>query len=91
MPQTATITGLVFSIRDEELEDTDEITGEIFRSVDCGVTSVATGIKVTITAPDCCGSATGNLQVNQCDLLSVKVTAGSALQDGAAATILLQV
>ncbi|MEY9870537.1 hypothetical protein ABIE66_006043 [Peribacillus sp. B2I2] len=93
--QTSTITGFVFSIRDEPLTAAQSITGTIFRSTDCGVTFVNTGISVTITGPNpgnCCGSTTASLVVNQCDLLTVQVTrvgSAAALEEGAAATILL--
>lgn len=94
--QTTTITGFVFSIRDEPLASAAQtITGTIFRSTDCGVTFANTGISVTITGPNpgnCCGSTTASLVVNQCDLLTVQVTrvgSSAALEEGAAATILL--
>lgn len=91
--QTATIKGLVLSIRTEAIRENDTVTGEIYRSTDCGVTPVPTGIKVTINGPNppnCCGSVTGDLEVNQCDLLSVKIDASMALMNGAAATIILE-
>ncbi|MDF2724061.1 MAG: hypothetical protein K0Q59_3736 [Paenibacillus sp.] len=94
VPFTATITGLVFSIRDQPLDENDTVTAEIYRSTNCGVTPTATGIRVTITGPNppnCCGFASGSLQVFQCDLLSVRVLSSRALSDGAAATIILQI
>lgn len=93
--QRSTITGFVFSIRDEPLTAAQTITGTIFRSTDCGVTFNSTGISVTITGPNpgnCCGFTPANLIVNQCDLLTVQVTRNTgdaALEEGAAATILL--
>jgi hypothetical protein len=95
--QRSTITGFVFSIRDEPLTAAQSITGTIFRSTDCGVTFTSTGISVTITGPNpgnCCGSTTANVMVNQCDLLTVQVTRNAgdaALEEGAAATILLSI
>jgi hypothetical protein len=104
IPQSATITGMVFSIRDEALVAGDSISAEIFISTDCGVTPVPTGIIATVNGPNppnCCAVATGNFPfpVNQCDLLSVRITIvdapgspiNQALENGVAATILLTV
>ena len=97
IPQTSTITGLVFSIRDEPLDVGQSITGEIVRSTDCGVTPVLTGIRATVAGPNppnCCAVTTANLVVNQCDLLSIQITrvgSSAALPNGAAATILLTI
>lgn len=94
VPANAFITGLVLSIRDETLASGESITGEIYRSTDCGVTSSPTGVKVTINGPNppnCCGSVTANYQVNRCDLLSVKFDNEEAIEAGATAAILLRV
>ncbi|MFJ5718340.1 hypothetical protein [Neobacillus sp. NPDC093127] len=95
IPQTATITGLVFSIRDNSLSATDSVTAEIFVSTDCGVTPLATGIIATVNGPNppnCCAFSPGTFAVHQCDLLSVQIkndmTEDPALPDGVAATIL---
>jgi hypothetical protein len=94
---TGTITGLVFSIRDEIIDVGDVVTGEIYVSTNCAFSDpVATGIIATITgpnapeSPNCCATATGSFVVNQCDLVSVRVTTtATTLMNGAAATIIL--
>nr|WP_329958854.1 hypothetical protein [Sporosarcina sp. G11-34] len=92
VPQDATITGLVFSIRDEGLDADETFSAEIFRSTNCGVTATGTGIIATVQGPNlpnCCAVAVGNVDVLQCDLLSVRVTTnGDAAASGVAATIL---
>ncbi|WP_219930486.1 hypothetical protein [Sporomusa sphaeroides] len=68
---------------------------EIFRSVDCGDTFAGTGIIVGVTGPNppnCCSSVSASLAVDQCDLISVRVTTGGgAFASGVAATILFSV
>jgi hypothetical protein len=94
VPQNATITGLVFSVRGESLDTGETVQAEIFRSTDGGVTVVATGVIATVTGPNPpnhCGVASANFAVNQCDLLSVRISNGEALENGAAATILLTI
>jgi hypothetical protein len=97
VPQTATITGIVFSIRDESLTAGDSIRAEIYRSTNCGVSFLPTGIFATVIGPNppnCCAFGSGSLVVNQCDLLSVRVVrtgATGALMNGAAATIILSI
>lgn len=88
--QTATITGLVLSVRDETMANRFPLTGTIFISRDCTNTPVNTSITATVTAGNCYAFAPANLVVNQCDLLSVQVVTSDdgALTDGAAATIL---
>ncbi len=99
IPQTATISTLVFSIRNEALGIGDVVTAQIVISDDCGVTTTDTGIIATVisnatpTTPNtnCCAVALANFPVSQCDLLSVRIvkTVGTgALMNGAAATIL---
>ncbi|MGR5880947.1 hypothetical protein ACT7DC_01680 [Bacillus cereus] len=83
IPQTATITGLVFSIRDEALALGDTISAEIVISDTCASTTIDTGIIATVTGPssstNCCAFATGNFLVNQCELLSVRITMVSSV------------
>lgn len=91
--QTATITGLVLSVRDETIANNFPITGTIFIRSNCTGTPVSTDITAMVTAGQCCAFAPANLVVNPCDLLSVQVvtsdpTPGGVLTDGAAATIL---
>jgi hypothetical protein len=92
IPQNARITGLIFNIRDESLNMGQTISAEIYRSTDCGVSLTATGIVATVTGPNppnCCAFTEANLSINQCDLISVRVTTdGGAISDGVAATIL---
>ncbi|MGG0186576.1 hypothetical protein ABEY26_11310, partial [Bacillus rhizoplanae] len=107
IPQTATITGLVFSIRDDDLRVGSKVTAEIFISGGCASNQTNTGIKVTLEGtgqshPDtpntnCYGfvsvSVANGYSVHQCDLLSVRVTieGSGALENGAAATVLLTI
>ncbi|HDR4559489.1 hypothetical protein [Bacillus cereus] len=102
VPQAATITGLVFSIRNEDLRLGGSITAEIFRSDGCATNPSGTGVSVTLLGngtadvpnTNCCGASLNhNVPVDQCDLLSIRVTrtgtggTGSLMQ-GAAATII---
>ncbi|WP_193648881.1 hypothetical protein [Bacillus cereus] len=97
IPQTATIIGLVFSIRDNPLGAGDAVSAQIVISDTCASTTTDTGIIATVTGPssstNCCAFAAGNFTVDQCDLLSVRITTagGGALPDGAAATILFTI
>jgi hypothetical protein len=95
VPQNATITGLIFSIRNEPLDLNQSVSAEIYRSTNCGVNSTATGIIATVTGPNptnCCASVPANLSVNQCDLLSVRISRVGNTADlinGVTATIIL--
>ncbi|WP_371375484.1 hypothetical protein [Sporomusa aerivorans] len=95
IPQTTTLTGMSFSIRDHALGAGVVATAEIFVSTDCGVTPVASGIIVGITGPNppnCHGFITASLVLAEGDLISVRVTTGGgAFANGAAATILFSV
>lgn len=91
--QTATITGLVLSVRNETTANKFPVTGTIIISSDCTSAPVDTGITATITAGHCCAFTPANLVVNQCDLLSVQVVTNDPTPDGfltggAVATIL---
>jgi len=96
IPANAIITGLVFNIRDNTLAAGDVATAEIVISRSCGFGDpISTGIIASVTGPNsaatpnCCGSTTANFPVNQCDLLSVRVSTGDgAFDSGAAATVL---
>ncbi|OFD70517.1 hypothetical protein BWGOE10_58130 [Bacillus mycoides] len=92
IPKAATITDLVFNIRDDNAQPggpSGVKTAEIWVSGPCATGATGTGIIVTLTGAACCGTATGSFPVNQCDLLSVRVTVeNGALENGAAATIL---
>ena len=48
IPQTATITGIVFSIRDENLVAGATVSAEIVVSDTCATTSINTGIIATV-------------------------------------------
>lgn len=96
VPQDATLTGLVFNIRDNALPTGDTATAEIYISTNCGFGApVATGIIATIEGPNssetpnCCAFAAASFAVEQCDLISVRITTGDgAFASGVAATIL---
>ncbi|MES9697623.1 hypothetical protein ABWK42_10055, partial [Bacillus sp. JJ927] len=90
IPTPATITNLVFNIRDDNVMGPSGVkTAEIWVSGPCATGATGTGIIVTLTGADCCGTATGSFPVNQCDLLSVRVTVeNGALENGATAAIL---
>ncbi|MFP4662286.1 MAG: hypothetical protein ACLFPF_08845, partial [Halanaerobiales bacterium] len=91
IPEDAIISGLVFSIRDEPLDDGETITAEIFISTDCGETFDETGVEAVVVGPDCCVFSPANYSVNQCDLITVRITrspVGGALENGATATVL---
>jgi len=103
IPKAATITGLVFSIRDEPLRLGDTITAEIFISNGCASDPMGTGISVKLVGTavpphipnaHCCGAVSVNpgVPVDRCDLLSIKITrtgnGNGALEHGAAATVL---
>ncbi|NGP45073.1 hypothetical protein G4V62_08915 [Bacillaceae bacterium SIJ1] len=97
IPQSATISGLVLNIRDEVLTAAESVTAEIYVSTSCGfIAPTATGITATVmgpnntTEPNCCAVGTGTYMVEQCDLVSVRIThsGNEALMDGAAVTIL---
>ncbi|MFP4015561.1 MAG: hypothetical protein ACLFUI_00890 [Halanaerobiales bacterium] len=91
IPEDATISGFIFSIRDEPLDTGETITAEIFISTDCGETFDETGVEAEVEGPECCAFTAANYSVNQCDLLTVRITreeTGEALENGAAATIL---
>jgi hypothetical protein len=91
IPANSTITTLVFSIRNETVAAGEMVQAEIYRSTDGGVTSVATGFIATVNGPNPpnhCAVATGSLAVNQCDLISIRVSNSDALENGATATVL---
>ncbi|MGE7602365.1 hypothetical protein ACQKL5_07610 [Peribacillus sp. NPDC097675] len=97
VPQDATITGLVLNIRDNALGTGNIASAEIFISTNCGFgTPEATGIIASITGPNsavtpnCCAFAAADFAVEQCDLITVRITTGGgAFAGGVAATILL--
>ncbi|OFD94635.1 hypothetical protein BWGOE13_38490 [Bacillus mycoides] len=102
IPQAATITGLVFSIRNEALVAGATVTAEIVVSDGCASNPVDTNISVTLIGTavppnipntNCCGAVevSPGFSVDQCDLLSVRITitGSGALMNGAAATVLL--
>jgi len=99
--QNATITGILLNIRDEFLPTAiDEVSAEIIRSTNCGISFTGTGVIATVTGPNnsttpnCCDFNAANLPVNQCDLLSVQITrigSSSALEDGVTVTILFTI
>ncbi|MGR5880941.1 hypothetical protein ACT7DC_01625 [Bacillus cereus] len=61
----------------------DTISAEIVISDTCASTTIDTGIIATVTGPssstNCCAFATGNFLVNQCELLSVRITMVSSV------------
>lgn len=87
---------MVFNIRDNALGTGVVASADIFVSSDCGFDPpVATGITAAITGPNSdgdpnyCAFAVGDFNVEQCDLISVRVTTGGgAFASGVAATIL---
>ncbi|MDX8363388.1 hypothetical protein [Cytobacillus sp. IB215316] len=95
IPEDATITDLIFSTRDNNILAQESVSCEIFLDSFCGASLVDTGIEATVTGPspgsqNCCGTATANFGVLQCDLLSVRITAtdvNQTLDRGVAATI----
>ncbi|HDV8361530.1 TPA: hypothetical protein RKT18_002568 [Bacillus cereus] len=97
IPQTATISGLVFSIRDNTLAAGNTVSAQIVISDTCASTTIDTGIIATVSGPssstNCCAAVTGNFTVNQCDLLSVRITTSGTgvLLNGVAATILFTI
>ncbi len=96
LPVVATITGLVFNIRDNTIPAGESVTATIYTSP-CGFSApVSTGISATIlgpsnaTTPNCVGFSVGSVIVTQGSLLSVQVTTSQgvgALSKGAAMTI----
>ena len=101
VPQNATITGIVLNIRDELLPTAiDQVSAEIIRSTNCGISFTGTGVIATVTGPNnsttpnCCDFNAANLPVNQCDLLSVQITrigSSAALENGVTVTILFTI
>ncbi|MDX8365481.1 hypothetical protein [Cytobacillus sp. IB215665] len=97
--QDATITDLIFSTRDNSITMGESVMCQIIIDSFCGSSLSTTGIVATVEGPspglqNCCGTATGNFSVSQCDLLSVRITAtdtGQPLDNGVAATILFTV
>ena len=96
LPVNVNIVGLILNIRDNTIPAGTNVTAEIFTSP-CGFTEpVGTGITATITGPsnaetpNCLAIGTGNVEVAQGSLLSVRLTTSQGigvLNRGVAVTV----
>ena len=86
IPFNGSITSLVFSIRQFAIST---VSCEIFTS-QSGSNPVSTGLIATITFGNYFALVTGNVPLNQGDLISVKITSTGSITDGIAATIVFQ-
>ena len=84
MPFNGTLAVLVFSVR---VISNTTVSCEIYKASN-GAPPTATGIIATVTVGTSYAVATGNVPMNQGDLLSVKISSG--LIDGISATIVYQ-
>ena len=91
IPRDGELTRLAFSIRTEQLIGTETVTATVYIS-DCGLNPTPTALTATLNGPSttngCYAVGTGSVQVNEGQLISVRITTNrGALQAGVAATI----